>query len=63
MRKYNTQISDLILLLIKNSCTEVISPFFRYLIEKINGIHYGDPHPTQVQEIPGSYNPRNGAAY
>ena len=63
MRKYNTQISDLILLSIKNSCTEVISPFFWYLIEKINGIRYGDPHLTPVQEIPGSYDPRNGAAY
>ena len=57
IRKYNTQISDLILLSLKYSCMEVISPFFRYLIEKINGIHYGDPHPTPVQEIPGSYNP------
>ena len=57
IRKYNTQISDLILLSLKYSCTEVISPFFRYLIEKINGIHYGDPHPTPVQEIPGSYDP------
>ena len=63
IRKYNTQISDLILLSLKYSCTEVISPFFRYLIEKINGIHYGDPHPTPVQEIPGSYDPRKGAAY
>ena len=63
MRKYNTQVCDMVLLSVKNGCTETLSPFFRYLIEKINGIHYGDPHPTAIEEIDKSYDPRSGTAY
>ena len=42
MRRYNTQILDLIALSVKNTCTQVLALFFRYLIEKVESIHYGN---------------------
>ena len=63
MRRYNTQISDLIALSVKNTCTQVLAPFFRYLIEKVESIHYGDCNPTPVEEIEGTYDPHSGVAY
>ena len=63
MRWYNTQISDLIVLSVKNTCTQVLAPFFRYLIENVESIHYGDLNPTPVDKIEGTYDPRSGVAY
>ena len=63
MRRYNTQISDLIVLSVKNTCTQVLAPFFRYLIEKVESIHYGDLNPTLVEEMEGTYDPCSGVAY
>ena len=63
MRQYNTQISDLIVLSVKNTCTQVLAPFFRYLIEKVESIHYGNHNSTLVEEIEGTYDPRSGVAY
>ena len=63
MRRYNTQISDLIVLSVKNTCTQVLAPFFRYLIEKVESIHYGDLNPTLVEEMEGTYDPHSGVVY
>ena len=63
MRPYNTQISDPIALSIKNSCTLVLPPFFRYLMEKVQSIHYGDLNPTPVEEMEGTYAPHSGVPY
>ena len=63
MRQYNTQISDLIALSVKNTCTQGLAPFFRYLIENVESIHYGNLNPTPVDEIEGTYDPCSGVAY
>ena len=63
MRRYNTQISDLIALSIKSSSTAVLPPFFRYLTEKVKSIHYRDLQLTPVEEIEGTYDPCTGTAY
>ena len=63
MRVYNAQISDLVHLSLRNSCIEVIPPFFKWLIKKIKEIHAQDLDPTPVEEIPNSYDPPSGNVY
>ena len=41
----------------------MLAPFFRYLIEKVESIHYGDCNPTLVEEIEGIYDPRSDVVY
>ena len=41
---------------------ELIS-FLNYLIDRVEGVHYKDPNPTEVKEIPNLYDPQTGRAY
>ena len=63
MRKYNSQVSDLIWLALQNSSQNYIVQFLTYLMEKLECVHYPDPVPTQIEEMPNTYDPRTGTAY
>ena len=63
MRKYNSQVSDLIWLSLQNGSRNYIVQFLNYLMEKMECVHYPDPQPTPVEEMPNTYDPRTGTAY
>ena len=63
MRKFNSQISDLIWLGVQHGSTEYITQFLRYLMEQLEQIHSSDPQPTPVEEFKNTYDPRTGTAY
>ena len=63
MKKFNTQLADLIWVGLRTECMTYMIPFFHYLIEKLKAVHENDPDPTPVNELQDSYDPHPGAAY
>ena len=61
--KYNPQISDLFWIASGAGKVDEVIAFLLYLIERIEAVHYKDSNPTEVQEIPNSYDPRTETAY
>ena len=63
MRKYNCQIADLFWIASDAGKVEEVVTFLKYLIDRVEAVHYKDPNPTEVKEIANSYDPRTGTAY
>ena len=62
MRKYNPHISDLFWIAPEVGKVKEVIDFLRYLIDKVESIHYTHPNPTEAQEMLDTYDPRTGVA-
>ena len=63
LRKYNPHISDLFWIASDVGKVEQLVDFLKYLIDKVESVHYRDPNPTEIREMPNTYDPRTGTAY
>ena len=63
MHKYNAHIADLFSIASDAGKVDELISLLMYFIDRIESVHYKNPNPTEVQEIPNSYDPRSGTAY
>ena len=63
MCKYNPHIADLFWITSDAGKVDELINLLMYFIDRIESVHYKNPNPTQVQEIPNSYDLRSGTAY
>ena len=63
MHKYNPHIPDLFWIASDTGKVDQLINLFMYFIERVESVHYKNPNPTEVNEIPNSYDPRRGTAY
>ena len=63
MRKYNPHIPDLFWIASHAGKVDELINLFKYFIDRIESVHYKNPNPTEVNEMPNTYDPRTGTAY
>ena len=60
MHKYNPHIPDLFWIASDAGKVDELINLLMYFIERIESVHYKNPNPTEVNEIPNSYDLRRG---
>ena len=63
MHKYNPHIPDLFWIASDAGKVDELINLLKYFIDRIESVHYKNPNPTEVNEIPNSYDPRTTAYY
>ena len=63
MCKYNPHIADLFWITSDAGKVDELINLLMYFIDRIENVQYKNPNPTEIQEIPNSYDPKSGTAY
>ena len=63
LREYCVELSELLVLGLRNDCVEEVCNFCEYLVSHVKEVHSVNRPAPDVQPIPGTYDPASGTAY